>query len=410
MTFNGAQPKAYVHSGGPRSVHRLHSSVMNDRANADERSVEVTPTSRFSAGVTDIVLRESELVRLVFRPKIVDNESNPQACVRGTFIYQKRGKGEPWADAPMEPLSTLHKGDCYQLLLKSGELLNLLRQLGALYRLYWKQGIPSGRMELVKLERRLATLVELSQQELNALLDANQGDAIKTLNGALRWAASSQSLASLLQNDPDSMLALNATIGAAALQEALGIWATNQECDSEDFWHDVLAQRPFLLTQLFHYPVVIMRDKAYLGGKLLDNKHGTITDFLAKTKTTGAAVIIEIKTPCTDLLATSAYRQDVYPWSSELSGALSQVLHQRSMLARDVQSLREDIDGQLEADMPRCVVLAGNVSSQLKLRARRRSFERIRENIHGIQVIGFDELFERAAGVLRLLRGQEDAR
>jgi hypothetical protein len=262
----------------------------------------------------------------------------------------------------------------------------------------------------VKLERRLATLVELNQQELNTLLDANLGDAIKTLNGALRWAASSQSLASLLQNDPDSVLALNATIGAAALQEALSIWETNQHRADENFWHEVLAQRPFLLTQLFHYPVVVIRDKAYVGGKLLDNRHGSVTDFLAKTRTTGAAVIIEIKTPCTDLLAANEYRQDVYPWSAELSGSISQVLHQRSLLARDVHNLREDIDEQLEADMPRCVVLAGTVSGQLATRARRRTFERIRENLQGVQVIGFDELFERATGVLRLLRGQEEIR
>ena len=50
-----------------------------------------------------------------------------------------------------------------------------------------------------------------------------------------------------------------------------------------------------------------------------------------------------------------------------------------------------------------------DVSQELGTRAKRRSFERIRENLHGIQVIGFDELFDRARGVLRLLRGQDDA-
>lgn len=224
---------------------------------------------------------------------------------------------------------------------------------------------------------------------------------------ALKCAASSQSLATLLRSDTDSMLALNATIGAAALQEALVIWEENRDCDDEGFWHDCLQARPFLLTQLFHYPVVVISDKAYVGGKLLDNRHGSVADFLAKTKTTGAAVLIEIKTPCTDLLA-SAYRQDVYPWSAEVSGAVSQVLLQRSALARNVLQLREDIDEQLEADIPRCIVLAGHVSRQLDSRAKRRSFERMRENLHGIQIVGFDELFERTAGVLRLLRGQAE--
>lgn len=126
----------------------------------------------------------------------------------------------------------------------------------------------------------------------------------------------------------------------------------------------------------------MIRDKAYLGRRLLDNRHGNVADFLAKTKTTGAAVLIEIKTPCTDLLA-SAYRLDVYPWSTEISRALSQVLQQRSAVPRNVLQLREDSDEQLEADMPRCVVLAGNVAQQLDTLAKRRSFERIRDNLHG---------------------------
>lgn len=218
----------------------------------ETEKIEVRSTSRASATVSDIVLRESDLVRLIFRPELVENPHDAQACVRGTFIYQKRGKNEQWVDIESESLASLKKGDNYQLLIKAGELLHLMKQLGPLYRFYWRQGIPAGRMELVKLEQRLAALVTLSQPELNALLDANQGDAIKTLNGALKWAASSQRLAALLQNDPDSMLALNATIGAAALQEALAVWSANKERDDEDFWHDYLEQRPFLLTQLFH--------------------------------------------------------------------------------------------------------------------------------------------------------------
>lgn len=131
---------------------------MQDR---EPETVEVRSTSRASATVTDIVLRESDLVRLLFRPEIVENPHDAQACVRGTFIYQKRGKNEHWADVETESLATLKKGDNYQLLIKAAELLHLMKQLGPLYRFYWRQGIPAGRMELVKLEQRLAALVDL---------------------------------------------------------------------------------------------------------------------------------------------------------------------------------------------------------------------------------------------------------
>lgn len=101
---------------------------------------------------------------------------------------------------------------------------------------------------------------------------------------------------------------------------------------------------------------------------------------LAKTKTTGEALIIEIKMPCTALLGPQ-YRQDVYPLSSELSGALSQVLHYRSALTRNILQLREDVEEQLESDLPRCVVIAGNVSKELDSRSRRRSFDRMHSHL-----------------------------
>jgi hypothetical protein len=90
---------------------------MQDR---EPETVEIRSTSRASATVTDIVLRESDLVRLLFRPEIVENPHDVQACVRGTFIYQKRGKNEDWTDVETESLATLKKGDNYQLLIKAG--------------------------------------------------------------------------------------------------------------------------------------------------------------------------------------------------------------------------------------------------------------------------------------------------
>lgn len=207
----------------------------------------------------------------------------------------------------------------------------------------------------------------------------------------------------ILELDAESLVSLNAAVGLAALEEAVAMWDRHKQSNDEGFWHTVLDERPFLFAQLFHFPIVIIGEKAYVGGKKLDNLRGSIADFLAKTKTTGAALIIEIKTPCTPLLA-APYRRDVYPWSPHLSGALSQVLHYRSTLTRDILQLREDVDEQLESDLPRCVVIAGNLSKELDTRAKRRSFERIRDNLHGVSVIGFDELFGRAAGVLEVLK------
>jgi hypothetical protein len=210
-----------------------------------------------------------------------------------------------------------------------------------------------------------------------------------------------QMLAQWLQH-PNDLSGLNASIGIVTLEKAVALWKQLKDHDDEEFWHEVLEQHPFLLTQLFHYPIVIVRKKAYVGGKLLDNSGGTVVDFLAKNQNTGAAVIIEIKTPGTPLLARE-YRHDAYPWSWEVCGAISQVLHYQNSLTRDVVRLRQGVDDHLESDALRCLVIAGNVGEQLNTNAKKRSFERLRENLHGVSVIGFDELFGRAEKMLEIL-------
>lgn len=195
---------------------------------------------------------------------------------------------------------------------------------------------------------------------------------------------------------------LNAAVGIAALEDAVKLWDEHYDRGDEAFWHEVLDQRPFLFEHVFHYPIVIVANKAYVGGKRLDNRHGSVADVLARTRSTGAALIIEIKNPRTGLLGKE-YRQDVYPLSAEISGAQSQVLHYQNALTRNVLQLREDVDDQLESNAPRCVVIAGNVARELDTPAKRRSFDRLRDNLYGISIIGFDELFERARTILELL-------
>jgi len=94
-------------------------------------------------------------VRLVFRPEIVVNPSNRDARVKGTFIYQKKGKADSWEKFDTLPLSSLKKGEGYQLALDSNEALTLRRELHELARLQHEQGIPQGHAEFVRVESNL---------------------------------------------------------------------------------------------------------------------------------------------------------------------------------------------------------------------------------------------------------------
>jgi hypothetical protein len=221
-------------------------------------------------------------VRLLFRPEIVENQKDPAATLRGTFLYQRKGKGEAWDDSPVASLSTLKKGEGYQLELKSGELVPLLRELGALYRLSRRQGVPQGRQQFVRMEENLAQLLQLGDEDLHAFLSAHYSDAVLTLRKVLRWLVSSGELANFITADGGHLAAINAALGVAALRSVQATWASNRANGSEDFWQRTFAAHAFVFSQLFAYPIVVIGQKAYIGGKRLDNQHGNVVDFLAQ--------------------------------------------------------------------------------------------------------------------------------
>jgi hypothetical protein len=369
-------------------------------------TVEIKSTSRRTADCSDILLRDGPLVRLIFRPQLVENPNDPDACLKGRFIYQRKRKNDAWEDADSPSLSSLKRGEHFDLELKSGELLPLLRQLGGLWRFHRKQGLPQGRVELVRIGENLAKFADLSEPELDAFLSANSTDAIQTLRRVLGWIAKNPGTAERLTEYEAQLPDLNALVGLANLRAVMSIWDCNTDNGDEEFWQSVFKSHAFILSQIFAYPVAIIADKAYVGGKLIDNLHGNLLDFLGRIPSSGSAVLIEIKTPETPLLGRQ-YRDGVYPQSSDLSGAIAQVLHYRESLLSNLSDLIKGRPGLLSTSEPRCVVIAGNAEKQLTDDARKGSFERARERLFGVTVVSYDELFGRVASLIRLLERAE---
>lgn len=356
------------------------------------KKIEVESTSSHSAKCSDIVIRQTDQVRLVFRPEIVDNQSNPEARVKGTFIYQKKAKADSWLKLDTVPLSSLKKGSGYQLSLHSDEVLTLRRELYDLARLHRKQGIPQGHAEFVKVQSdSLATLLELTQADLDDFLSANKSDAFKVFGRVLRWLSESPEIASQLAIDATELPTLNAIVSRANLRAVLKLWSENSCNPDEEFWQRELSKHTFVLGLLFAYPIVVIQGKAFVGSKSYDNKHGSLVDFLARVPGTGNAILIGIKNPTTVLLGAK-YRNDVFPPSVDLVGAISQVIHYRESLAND-PNIRHGAD--LSPSEPRCLIIIGSRERELKDDFRARSFERFRERLTGVTIITFDEVFER---------------
>lgn len=159
----------------------------------------------------------------------------------------------------------------------------------------------------------------------------------------------------------------------------------------EEKWHDIFLQYPILLEQLIAQPVVVVKDKAYLGGKNICNQKGSIADFLLENRLTKTAAIVEIKTPRTPLMG-APYR-GTYGASAPLSGAIGQLLKYRKDFVSSWTSLRVSGYAPEVADPP-CLLIIGRVSDLKK--EQMDAFELYRQQLRSVTVVTFDEVFMRA--------------
>lgn len=376
------------------------------------KEIQTKSTSTHTAECNPIVLRQTDRVRLAFLPTLVSNPSDPQACVNGQFVYQKKLKNDQWASAADASLSQLKSGEGYKLDLHSAELLKLLRELADLYRLYRQGGIPRGRSTFVKMEAGLARFLTLGETELTSFLESHRDDAATTLLKLLRWFSNSQNADDIASRfsemAPEQLPSLTAILGLAAVKNALRYWKQNAANSTEEFWQRCLADRTYVLSQIFAHPVMIIKSKAYVGGKQIDNQGGNVVDFLASVESTDAVLLIEIKTPQTPLLGKE-YRNGAFPLSFDLSGAVAQALKYRQSLMRGFSSITSGRSQKLTLGEPRCIVVAGRADTDLATPAMRESFELQRDRIHGLTIITYDELFTRLERLVELIEGARPA-
>jgi Shedu protein SduA, N-terminal/Shedu protein SduA, C-terminal len=363
----------------------------------------VNSTSLSSADVSDIILRTTAITRLVFRPVLVSNPKDHAAAVKGTFIFQRKGSKQTWEDIPVKPLSSLKKEEDYHLALDSSETLSLFTQLRELYTLYAEEGIPIGHTAYVRANSAIAELGDLSVEELGVLLDAHETVGSDLLVRLLSWAAGAEEvskLVSLLDNlGVEALSRINTAVSVSGLREALDCWQKNQTNGDEEFWQTFLAQRSFLLEQLFSWPCTIIAEKAYVGGKKIQNTGGSLVDFLVKNCLTSGAALVEIKTPVKPLTGKE-YRLGIPNVSLELAGAVVQVLSYKAKLSESYKML--DSAGEYEVFDTPCMVIIGKAES-LNSIERRRTFELFRAQLKGVQVVTFDELFARVERLVNVL-------
>jgi hypothetical protein len=339
---------------------------------------------------------------MVFKPTLVDNAQETAAAVRGTFVYQRKRRGDDWEDIEAVNLSSLKAGEGVRLSLVSSEVLALHKHLQELYQLAAAKGVPQGVRDWVALPRNDITA---SLQSL--LCDSEGGEERKRVLGVfVDWLGGQDVIAlreQLASPSLDSLLNFDAAIGAARLHQFIDQARANLHNADESFWQGLLEHHSWALSEIYAYPLVIIRGRAYVGGKTVANQRGSVADFLYRNHLTKNTLVVEIKAPTTDLLEAKEYRNGVYAPSRELAGAAQQLTQNRATFLDEYRSLAAaDFTTEFSVYAPSALLVCGRLPSASDP-VRMRNLERFRRGLRDVDVVTFDELIDKADLLVRLL-------
>jgi hypothetical protein len=165
-------------------------------------------------------------------------------------------------------------------------------------------------------------------------------------------------------------------------------------------WQEFFENNKWIFGYGLNY--VILKEQPHAGGMRFDRKAGQNPDFLGITSgNVKFTALVEIKTPQTPLLAgEEEIRNGAWSLSKDLTDALAQL---QANTDRWIDSSKsEENKDALEKQgiytvRPKAILVIGNLLEVKEdPRSRRQTFERFRRSIHGIEIITFDELSERA--------------
>ena len=374
-------------------------------------TVDVISTSTVTANTSPITLSQTEILRFKFLPTLVDNKKEPNKSVSGKLLYEKKRKND--SHFPSETAGSSVKvsrgavkvGDWMEFQLNTSETYELYQGLKHLYALYDDIGeIPYGSATYTRVDSSLRQFLSIIQNDPSAarmIGNEENYDLFKTL---LRLITQTSSLDSLkkslaeLQDENAQHLAMSLNI--VKLQRVATLMADNLDNNSEEFWQTtVFKENQWVLAQIFACPCTIFSDKAYVGGKGVDNSGGNLCDFIYQNRLSQNVALIEIKTPCTEIIGNS-YR-GTYSFSHELSGAVNQVLNYRDNLTKSYYILCHQSASQFEVLSPKCVVIIGKLASMNSTQIA--AFESFRNSLSGVQILTFDELYQRVIDLIAIL-------
>lgn len=295
----------------------------------------------------------------------------------GLFTNSQKDKQELHQESVEDLVqSILENPDSYTTLVQAGgnELLSLLLQIAQ------------------KTSEGISVLTEF----ISNLKELEGGDRIEVLNAIRNLKLSKQDLDII-----------------SGRKEALEIFEKNLINDpspdekgwDEKDWQAFFAENHWIFGYGLDYRFLkILQKEAHIATIDVGGENDVITDFLAGC--TNYTVLIELKKPNTLLFnqaSTGKNRSDSWKLSSDLIDAVSQILSQKANWLIKSNTLNHDDNGRPISQKtydPKTILIIGNTTefsgNDKNSIIKSKTFELFRKNSKNIEILTFDELYERA--------------
>lgn len=349
---------------------------------------EINTTSRYSADVSDKVLKKTSTTRLVLRPEIIENPHDANACVKIALVHQRKSTSTAWEDIPVKPLSSIKAGEEVKLPLDSQTTLELFQQLNNLYKIGTKGNFRLGETSLV-----------VGREEEIIQTDASRAKVIKSLlakgHSYAIWMA-------LVRENPDLATQLSYARIHEERKKALQEFHSNLgQTQGENWWQEFFERNTWLFGYGLRYQILKpIQGQPHYGGTTVSGKGMEKGDFLERTEAeVKFTVLVEIKKPNTSLFGIKPYRNGAWQLSEELTGGIAQLqanCRRWELDGSQAEQNREELqEEKIYSVQPKGILVIGN-TKELTKPAKRNTFELFRRNIINPEILTFDELYERA--------------
>lgn len=177
----------------------------------------------------------------------------------------------------------------------------------------------------------------------------------------------------------------------------------------EKVWQHFLARNEWIFGFGLDYQFLgILQDEAHIAATDLAGRDAAISDFLLNSS--HFTVLVEVKKPSTPIFDNRKNRAGAWSLSGDLVDAVSQILEQKAawqLKAETNANKNYDRNGVLIRQKtvdPKCILLIGSENAfhgPAQVRdVKLKTFELFRRDSRNIEILTYDELYERANFVL----------